>query len=120
RGRLPDHACDRAARSELAAARIAPAHGGAIARDTISAPRSGWVRMKPLPVIGCVALAALSPLAGAQAPGKTASSYPAKPIRIIVPFAPGGGLDITTRLIGRGLSEKWGANIVVDNRPGAA
>jgi len=39
---------------------------------------------------------------------------------MIVPFAPGGGLDITTRLIGQKLTEQWGQNIVVDTRPGAA
>ncbi len=48
-----------------------------------------------------------------------AASYPNKPIRVIVPFAPGGGLDISTRLIGQKLTEKWGQNIVVDTRPGA-
>src|SRR5689334_24347931 len=49
-----------------------------------------------------------------------AANYPAKPIRLIVPFAPGGGLDISTRLIGQKLTEKWGQNVVVDARPGAA
>ena len=49
-----------------------------------------------------------------------AASYPSRPIRVIVPFAPGGGLDISTRLIGQKLTEKWGQNIVVDSRPGAA
>ena len=47
-------------------------------------------------------------------------NYPVRPIRVIVPFAPGGGLDISTRLIGHKLTEKWGQNIVVDSRPGAA
>lgn len=48
------------------------------------------------------------------------ANYPARPIRMIVPFAPGGGLDISTRLIGHKLTETWGQNIVVDSRPGAA
>jgi tripartite-type tricarboxylate transporter receptor subunit TctC len=47
------------------------------------------------------------------------ANFPSKPIRVIVPFAPGGGLDISTRLIGQKLTEKWGQNIVVDSRPGA-
>jgi len=49
-----------------------------------------------------------------------AANYPVRPIRMILPFAPGGGLDISTRLIGQKLTEKWGQNIVVDSRPGAA
>ncbi len=48
------------------------------------------------------------------------TSYPNKPIRMIVPFAAGGGLDITARLIGQKLTEKWGQNVVIDTRPGAA
>ena len=56
---------------------------------------------------------------GAQPPSP-ADKYPERPIRVIVPFAPGGGLDITARLIGQKITEKWGQNFVVDTRPGAA
>ena len=57
----------------------------------------------------------------ALAQGKTAvDRYPERPIRLIVPFAPGGGLELTARLIGQKITEKWGQNIVVDARPGAA
>jgi len=49
-----------------------------------------------------------------------AANYPSRPIRMIVPFAPGGGLDISTRLIGQKLTGKWGQNVVVDSRSGAA
>ena len=66
--------------------------------------------------IPVIALAALATPAFSQ----DAASYPGRPIRMIVPFAPGGGLDISTRLIGQKLTEKWGQNIVVDSRPGAA
>jgi tripartite-type tricarboxylate transporter receptor subunit TctC len=66
-----------------------------------------------------VALAALS-ITLVAAPPAPAQGYPERPIRVIVPFAPGGGLDITTRLIGQRLTERWGQNIVVDSRPGAA
>jgi tripartite-type tricarboxylate transporter receptor subunit TctC len=71
--------------------------------------------MKRFLVSAC-ALAAFSTAAFSQ----DAASYPNRPIRVIVPFAPGGGLDISTRLIGAKLTEKWGQNIVVDTRPGAA
>ncbi len=49
-----------------------------------------------------------------------AQSYPAKPIRMIVPFAAGGGTDFVTRLFGQKLADAWGQQVVVDNRPGAA
>ena len=48
-----------------------------------------------------------------------AQSYPAKPIRLIVPFAAGGGNDNVARLVGKHLSESVGQPLVIDNRPGA-
>jgi tripartite-type tricarboxylate transporter receptor subunit TctC len=69
-----------------------------------------------LACISAIALGALSTTAVSQ----DAVNYPERPIRMIVPFAPGGGLDITTRLIGQKLTAKWGQNIVADSRPGAA
>jgi len=63
-------------------------------------------------IAGCV-LAGLSAAAGA------ADAYPVKPIRMIVPFPPGGLSDGLARIIGQHLAQEWGQQVVVDNRPGA-
>ena len=54
------------------------------------------------------------------APGIAAATYPQKPIRIIVPFPPGGPSDMQARLIGIKLGEAWGQTSVIDNRGGGA
>jgi tripartite-type tricarboxylate transporter receptor subunit TctC len=62
----------------------------------------------------CVACAAAT--AQAQAP---VQKYPSKPIRLIVPYPPGGGNDTLGRMFGQKLTEAWGQQVVVDNRGGA-
>jgi tripartite-type tricarboxylate transporter receptor subunit TctC len=64
-------------------------------------------------------LAALLPALVCAPASAAQSTYPTKPIRVIVGFAPGGGTDIATRTLGGKLAESLGQPIVVDNRPGA-
>src|SRR6185436_677654 len=62
-----------------------------------------------------IAAAMLPPVACAAA-----GEYPAKAIRLLVPFAPGGGNDALARILGSRLGETFGTQVVVDNRPGGA
>ena len=69
-------------------------------------------------LVACSIAASIAPaLQAAQA--DPAPGYPNKPVRFIVPFAPGAGTDTTARTIAQKLGEKWGQQFVVDNRTGA-
>ena len=63
--------------------------------------------------------ATASALIWVATPAAIAQHYPTKPIRLISPFAPGGGTDILSRVIGPRISSVIGQPVVVDNRPGA-
>ena len=68
------------------------------------------------PYVRCCFAVVASVLA---APVLAQQAYPTKPIRLILPFPPGGSTDIVARLIGQKLTESWGVPVLVDNRPGA-
>ena len=65
----------------------------------------------------------VAPLALAAANGAVASAaaqtYPSRPIKMIVPYPPAGPIDTMARLLGQQLSERFGQQVVIDNRPGA-
>jgi tripartite-type tricarboxylate transporter receptor subunit TctC len=67
---------------------------------------------------GLLAASAAALLASAR--DAAAQEWPQRPIRLIVPFGPGGGADIIGRIIGQALQERLGQPVVIDNRPGAA
>jgi tripartite-type tricarboxylate transporter receptor subunit TctC len=70
-------------------------------------------------IVPFVVFATCAQAAQKAAPDRDASSYPTRPIRVIVPQAPGGSNDIMARYIGGSLGERLGRQVVVDNRPGA-
>lgn len=67
-----------------------------------------------LAALVCASIASIAPVtAGAQA-------WPAKPVKIIVPFPPGGGADTLARIMAPKLSEIWGQPVLIENKPGAS
>jgi tripartite-type tricarboxylate transporter receptor subunit TctC len=85
------------------------------------APARKWtsVRLSLTLAIGLSIALAASTTHPAQLRASDAAAYPAKPIRILVGFTPGGGPDITARYVAQKLTETWKQQVVVDNRPGA-
>ena len=71
------------------------------------------ISIKTISYVFSVALCAVAAVAA------QAQTYPTKPIRIIVPSSPGGGLDFVSRAVGQQLTQAWGQSVVVDNRAGA-
>jgi len=70
------------------------------------------MRLLTLPLVAALFFAPFSAAAAQE-------TYPARPIKVIVPLAAGGGTDIVARTIVQSIADDWGANIVVENRPGA-
>jgi tripartite-type tricarboxylate transporter receptor subunit TctC len=54
------------------------------------------------------------------APAQAQQPYPAKPIKVIVPFSAGSATDVVARMVGNKLAEAWGQQVVIDNKPGAS
>ena len=69
---------------------------------------AGWFR-----------LAAAAALTFAAVGAASAQPFPSKPVRILVPYPAGGGVDVLTRTLGEVVAKEWGQSVVVENRPGA-
>jgi tripartite-type tricarboxylate transporter receptor subunit TctC len=65
-------------------------------------------------------IAALALMAEGAAGIAQAQAWPVKPVRIMVGYVPGGGVDTTARIVAAALTEHWGTQVIVENRPGAA
>ena len=73
--------------------------------------RDSLLSLRGLASAVCLSLAALS--------GVSHAEYPEKPVRIVVPFAPGGGTDLIARTLGQGMSQALGQPVLIENKPGA-
>ena len=73
-------------------------------------------------IIGSAVLAGATFVCAAAQPASkdTGQTYPSRPIRLLIPFTPGGGADISGRIIGKALGERMNVQFVIDNRPGAS
>jgi tripartite-type tricarboxylate transporter receptor subunit TctC len=90
---------------------------GELKRRSAKAPRFGaYFRLSTFAFLLGYAFAGGTAMAASTSSGQ---AYPVKPVRLIVPYPPGGGNDTLARLFGVKLTEAWGQQVVVDNRPGA-
>ncbi len=71
------------------------------------------------PRIARTLIATLAAALCSTAPGALAQQFPVKPIRVVVPFPPGGIADQYGRIVGAKMSQSWGQQVIIDNRPGA-
>ena len=74
--------------------------------------------MRKIP-LARILLGLLQGMALAFSPAAQAQDYPSKPIKIVIPFSPGGGVDLLARMIGEKLQARWGQPVIPENRTGA-
>jgi tripartite-type tricarboxylate transporter receptor subunit TctC len=106
-----------------------PPLGNACAKGTIRKIGRAWIASGPamareatvrtaLVRAGLFAIAAA--FGATHAAAQSADKYPERPIKIIVPYAPGGSTDIIARVLGQKMTENWNQQVIVETRPGAA
>ena len=76
-------------------------------------PCGGWIATLRAAILGGAVLAV-------AAPGAAAADFPERPLKIVVPYAPGGSTDVVARMLGEKLAAKFGQPVLVENRPGAS
>ena len=74
--------------------------------------------MRPMPIVCSLLIAAGAALASSA--GAVAEDYPTRPVRVVIAFSPAGAIDILGRFIADKLSQKWGQQVIVENRPGGS
>jgi tripartite-type tricarboxylate transporter receptor subunit TctC len=92
------------------------------ARPVIKIPPFGSLMSTPSRTIGralAAALACTLALFAGLAPPASAQAFPTRPVKLVIPFPPGGSLDNIGRLLAQKLTDAWGQTVVVENRPGA-